>query len=78
MMFFETGMMLLPPVPLMFGPVGIYGAWPGLFIASLLVHIVSGVVLGLLAYRWVRDRGTIFSLLTETQWPAQTELRSAH
>lgn len=79
MMFWETGMMLLPPVPLMFGPFGLYGAWPGLFIASLLVHIALGVVLGLLAQRWVRDRGTIFSLLTEAERPAQTTtLHRAH
>ncbi len=54
-MFFETRMMLLSPVPLMFGPAG--SAWRGLLIASLLVRIVFGVVLRLLARRWVRDRG---------------------
>lgn len=77
LMFFETGMMLLPPVPLMYGPVGIYGAWPGLFIASLLVHVTVGVVLGLLAQRWVRDRGTIVGLLTEPESPALREARHA-
>lgn len=70
-LFFEMGMMALPPVPLMFGPFGIYGAWPGLFIASLLVHLVFGAIVGLLAQRYIRDKGTIFSLLQEA--PPSTE-----
>ncbi len=65
LLFFETGMMILPPVPLMLGPFGIHGAWPGLFIASLLVHLAFGVILGLLTQRWIRDKGTIFSLLRD-------------
>lgn len=64
-LFFELGMMTLPPVPMMAGPFGIHGFWPGLFIVSLIAHLVFGVILGVLVQRWVRDRGTIFSLLTE-------------
>lgn len=77
LLFFETGMMALPPVPLMYGPFGLYGAWPGLFIASLLVHLAFGVILGLLTQRWVRDKGTIFSLLRETNRPIKTCMRDA-
>jgi len=64
-LFFELGMMTLPPIPMMTGPFGIFGFWPKLFIVSLTAHIVFGAILGALAYRWVRDRGTIFSLLSE-------------
>lgn len=71
LLFFELGMMTLPPVPMMFGPFGIYGAWPGLFLASLAVHIVFGIVLGVLAQRWIRDPGTIFSLIGEALAPAE-------
>lgn len=58
-LFFELGMMTLPPVPMMAGPFGIHGFWPGLFLATLVAHVVYGVILGVLAERWVRDRGTI-------------------
>ncbi len=71
-LFFELGMMTMPPVAMMTGPFGIFGFWPRLFIASLLAHIAFGGILGVLAYRWVRDRGTIFSLLTEA--PTRPEL----
>jgi len=62
-LFFELGMMTLPPVPMMAGPFGIYGFWPGLFVASFIAHVVFGVILGVLAERWVRDKGTIVALL---------------
>lgn len=74
-LFFELGMMVLPPVPMMAGPFGIYGFWPGLFIASLIAHVVFGIILGWLAQRWVRDRGTILSLLTEAPPTAEAPLR---
>ncbi|MEX0802526.1 MAG: hypothetical protein WD688_04315 [Candidatus Binatia bacterium] len=74
-LFFELGMMVLPPVPMMAGPFGIHGFWPSLFIASLIAHVVFGVILGLLAQRWVRDRGTMFSLLTERS-PSAVRRRS--
>lgn len=71
-LFFELGMMTLPPVPMMAGPFGIFGFWPRLFVASLIAHIVYGVILGVLAYRWVREPGTIFSLWSEE--PGRPEL----
>jgi hypothetical protein len=64
-LFFELGMMTLPPVPMMAGPFGIFGFWPRLLVASFLAHVAFGVILGVLAQRWVHDRGTIFSLLRE-------------
>lgn len=64
-LFFELGMMTLPPVPMMAGPFGIHGFWPKLFIVSLVAHVVFGAILGLLAARWVRDRGTLFRVLSE-------------
>jgi hypothetical protein len=71
----ELGMMTLPPVPMMAGPFGIYGFWPGLFIASFIAHVAFGVILGVLAERWVRDQGTIFSLLTERPPSLEEPLR---
>lgn len=76
-LFFEFGMMTLPPVPMMAGPFGIYGFWPRLFIASLLAHVVFGAILGVLAQRWVRDRGTIFSLLSKVESHVRPTLRRA-
>lgn len=76
-LFFELGMMTLPPVPMMAGPFGIYGFWPRLFVASLVAHVVFGIVLGLLAQRWVRDRGSIFSLLTAVEPQTQTPVGRA-
>lgn len=64
-LFFELGMMTLPPVPMMAGPFGMFGFWPRLFVASLLAHIVFGSILGLLAARWVHYRGSIFHVLRE-------------
>lgn len=71
-LFFELGMMTLPPVPMMAGPFGIFGFWPRLFIASFMAHVVFGMILGVLAERWVRDRGTIVSLLKHDVSGAQT------
>lgn len=62
LLFFELGMMIGPPVLVMFGPFGVHGAWPGLFLASFAVHISAGVVLGLLAQRWIRDKETIIEI----------------
>jgi len=76
-LFFELGMMTLPPVAMMTGPFGIFGFWPKLFIASFIAHIVFGAILGVLAERWVRHRGTIFSLLTEPAPPVEPGLRRA-
>jgi hypothetical protein len=64
-LFFELGMMTLPPVPMMAGPFGIHEFWPGLFLASVTAHLVFGVILGVLVQRWVHNRGTMFHLLTE-------------
>lgn len=74
-LFFELGMMTMPPVPMMAGPFGIHGFWPRLFIASLVAHVVYGVILGVLTARWVRDRGMIFSLLREPAPPIERAIR---
>lgn len=76
-LFFELGMMTLPPVAMMAGPFGIHGFWPALFIASFVAHVVYGVILGVLAQRWVRDRGTIASVLTRPAPPAARPMRRA-
>lgn len=68
-------MMTLPPVPTMAGPFGIHGFWPRLLIASLVAHVVYGVILGVLAQRWVRYQGTIFSLLRESAPPVERPMR---
>lgn len=62
-LFFELGMMTLPPVPMMAGPFGIFGFWPWLFIVSFIAHVVFGVILGVLAHRCVRDEGTILAMI---------------
>ncbi len=74
-LFFELGMMTLPPVPMMAGPFGIYGFWPWLFIVSFIAHVVFGVILGVLAERWVHDRGTILALLSDDDVLLHHDLR---
>lgn len=62
--FIELGMMLSPPLMMTAGPFGIHGFWPRIFIVSLLAHIAMGIALGIFAERWVRDRGSIFTLIS--------------
>lgn len=56
-LFVETGMMAfmraaMPPL-----------TW-GIFLVSLLAHVAFGLVVGVLLHHFVRDRGTILSLLS--------------
>jgi len=55
--FVETGMMGFMRVAM--GPL----TW-GIFLVSLFAHVVFGLVLGVLLQRYVRDKGTILSLLS--------------
>jgi len=59
----EVGMMVSPPMAPMFGPFGIKTGGPAFFLITLLAHLGYGAVLGVLAEHWVREKGTIFSLL---------------
>lgn len=74
-LFFELGMMTLPPVPMIAGPFGIYGFWPWLFIVSFIAHVVFGVILGVLAERWVQDKGTLLALLRHDDVSLRQDLR---
>jgi len=62
-LFYELGMMTLPPMAPLFGPFGIKTGGPGFFLITFVAHIAFGAVLGLLAERWVRWPGTIFALV---------------
>ncbi|MBI2155095.1 MAG: hypothetical protein HYU24_15550 [Candidatus Rokubacteria bacterium] len=64
----EIGMMTTPPMVIAmdtgyFGLRAGYGLFNGVFIGSLIPHISYGIVLGLLLERYLRHRGTIFSLI---------------
>ncbi len=66
----EVGMMTTPPMVIAMdtGYFGIklgHGILNGVFIGSLIPHITYGVALGLLLERYLRHRGTIFSLVRE-------------
>jgi hypothetical protein len=66
----EVGMMTTPPmvVAMDTGYFGLKlgrGFLNGVFIGSLIPHIVYGIALGLLLERYVRHEGTIFGLLAE-------------
>jgi len=41
---------------------GLRSFWPRLFLATLVGHLVFGGLLGWLAERWARDRGTPLEL----------------
>lgn len=60
----EVLMMTTPPMLLMgVGPFGINTGAPWYFLTTLVAHIAFGAVLGLLAERFVRERGSILALL---------------
>ncbi len=61
----EILMMTTPPLLIMgVGPFGINPPWwPKLFLTSLIAHISLGIALGLLAERFVKEKGTIFAIL---------------
>ena len=60
----ELGMMTLPPMAPIFGPFGSKTGSAAFFLITLFAHLGYGPVLGVLAQHWVKDKGTIFSLLT--------------
>jgi len=63
----EVLMMVTPPMLLMgVGPFGINTGAPWYFLTTLAAHIAFGAVLGLLAERFVRERGTIFAISRST------------
>jgi hypothetical protein len=57
-------MMVTPPMLMMgVGPFGVnFG--PGLAVATFFAHVAFGAVLGIVAQRWVRERGTVFAELS--------------
>lgn len=60
----EVGMMVTPPMVIAMDT-GYFGVkfGPGLFGTSLVAHVAFGIALGLLAERYVRDRGAFPALL---------------
>ncbi len=66
----EVGMMTTPPMVIAMdtGYFGLklgHGILNGVFIGSLIPHIVYGAVLGLLLERYLRHQGTVFDLVSE-------------
>ncbi len=66
----EVGMMTTPPMVIAMdtGYFGLklgHGILNGVFIGSLIPHIVYGAVLGLLLERYLRHQGTLFDLVRE-------------
>lgn len=51
----ELGMMTLPPMGPMTGLFGTEFSWPGLFLGTLVAHILSGLTIGLLTELWLTD-----------------------
>ena len=51
----ELGMMTGPPMGPMVGPFGIHYAWPGLFLDTLVAHVLFGIALGLLIQNFLTD-----------------------
>ncbi len=60
----ELGMMTLPPMAPIVGPFGSNTGGPELFLVTLIAHIAYGVLLGLMVRQWVKNKGSIFSLLS--------------
>lgn len=60
----EIGMMVTPPMVVAMDT-GYFGVkfGPGLLVTSLTAHVAFGIVLGLLAERYVRHKGTVITLL---------------
>jgi hypothetical protein len=60
----EVLMMTTPPMLLMgVGPFGVNTGAPWYFLTTLAAHVAFGAVLGLLAERFVKERGSILALL---------------
>lgn len=66
----EVGMMITPPMVIAMGT-GYFGLklgqgiFNGVFIGSLIPHISYGIALGLLLERYVKHKGSIFSLIRQ-------------
>ena len=54
MLLMELGMMVGPPMGPMVGLFGVNWQWPQLFALTFVAHVVHGIILGLLAHRWLR------------------------
>lgn len=65
MLLVELGMMTLPPMGPMTGLFGVNFNWPGLFLVTLVAHVLAGLALGLLIQLFLRNEphGGIFDLL---------------
>ncbi len=65
MLLVELGMMTLPPMGPMTGLFGAGFSWPGLFLVTLVAHVLAGIALGLLTQGLLKDedRGGLFDLL---------------
>lgn len=55
MLIVELGMMTLPPMGPMTGLFGMDYSWPGLFLVTLVAHVLSGVTIGLLTEHLLTD-----------------------
>lgn len=58
----ELGMMTLPPMGPMTGLFGIGFSWPGLFLVTLVAHILAGLTVGLLTELWLTERDRLWLL----------------
>lgn len=64
----HIGMMLAPWLIMMFGPFGVnYSGGYTIFTASLIAHMAYGLVLGVLASRFVRDKGMLVTKKTSME-----------
>jgi len=64
----DIGMMLAPWLVMMMGPFGIkYMAGYNIFTIALAAHLAYGTVIGILAQRFVREKGSIVTLLRQAQ-----------
>lgn len=59
----ELGMMTLPPMGPVFGLFGAETGSPGLFLITLVAHVGYGTALGVLARGWVKDLGSMGTLM---------------
>lgn len=60
----EIGMMLAPWLIMMMGPFGVkYLDGYNIFVMTLIAHLAFGAVLGILIQRFVKEKGSLISLL---------------
>jgi hypothetical protein len=64
----NIGMMLAPWLIVMMGPFGIkYMGGYNIFVIALAAHLAYGLILGILAQRFVKERGSMFTLGRQRQ-----------